>query len=83
MLEPAVRSAPLTLFSHALQRNKLPKWIGQYIKESDTNLATDVAIAHSKRFLRIMAQPFEQSSKSLWGVEEVRSSPVPDLCNLD
>jgi DNA excision repair protein ERCC-2 len=53
------------------QRNKLPKWIGQYIKESDTNLATDVAIAHSKRFLRIMAQPFEQSSKSLWGVEEI------------
>lgn len=55
------------------QRNKLPKWIGQYIKESDTNLATDVAIAHSKRFLRMMAQPFEQSTKSLWGIEEVRT----------
>lgn len=54
------------------QRNKLPKWIGQYIKDSDTNLATDVAIAHSKRFLRAMAQPFEQSTKSLWGIEEVR-----------
>lgn len=46
--------------------------VGQYIKESDTNLATDVAIAHSKRFLRMMAQPFEQSTKSLWGIEEVR-----------
>ncbi|GAA5907041.1 TFIIH/NER complex ATP-dependent 5'-3' DNA helicase subunit RAD3 [Sporobolomyces salmoneus] len=58
-------------FAKVDKRNKLPKWIGQYIKESDTNLATDVAIAHSKRFLRMMAQPFEQSSKSLWGVEEI------------
>ncbi|GAA5958606.1 hypothetical protein JCM3765_006693 [Sporobolomyces pararoseus] len=58
-------------FAKQDKRNKLPKWIGQYIKESDTNLATDVAIAHSKRFLRMMAQPFEQSSKSLWGVEEI------------
>lgn len=53
------------------QRAKLPKWIGQYIKEPDTNLSTDMAISSSKRFLRTMAQPFEQSSKSLWGIEEV------------
>ncbi|KAL7342912.1 hypothetical protein BJY59DRAFT_646468 [Rhodotorula toruloides] len=59
-------------FAKVDKRNKLPKWIGQYIKESDTNLATDVAIAHSKRFLRMMAQPFEQSTKSLWGIDEVR-----------
>ncbi|GAA5948612.1 hypothetical protein JCM10213_003558 [Rhodosporidiobolus nylandii] len=58
-------------FAKQDKRNKLPKWIGQYIKESDTNLATDVAIAHSKRFLRMMAQPFEQSTKSLWGVEQI------------
>ncbi|GAA5881963.1 hypothetical protein JCM1840_002981 [Sporobolomyces johnsonii] len=58
-------------FAKQDKRNKLPKWIGQYIKESDTNLATDVAIAHSKRFLRMMAQPFEQSSKSLWGIDEI------------
>ncbi|GJN94295.1 hypothetical protein Rhopal_007369-T1 [Rhodotorula paludigena] len=58
-------------FAKVDKRNKLPKWIGQYIKESDTNLATDVAIAHSKRFLRMMAQPFEQSTKSLWGIEEI------------
>lgn len=67
---------PLTPHCIHPQRNKLPKWIGQYIKESDTNLATDVAIAHSKRFLRMMAQPFEQSTKSLWGIEEVRVGPV-------
>jgi DNA excision repair protein ERCC-2 len=30
-----------------------------------------MAIASSKKFLRTMAQPFEQSSKSLWGIEEV------------
>lgn len=58
-------------FAKQDKRNKLPKWIGQYIKDSDTNLATDVAIAHSKRFLRAMAQPFEQSTKSLWGIEEI------------
>ncbi|BGP43430.1 TFIIH/NER complex ATP-dependent 5'-3' DNA helicase subunit [Rhodotorula kratochvilovae] len=58
-------------FAKVDKRNKLPKWIGSYIKESDTNLATDVAIAHSKRFLRMMAQPFEQSSKSLWGIDEI------------
>ncbi|GAA5904581.1 hypothetical protein JCM6882_004913 [Rhodosporidiobolus microsporus] len=58
-------------FAKQDKRNKLPKWIGQYIKESDTNLATDVAIAHSKRFLRMMAQPFEQSTKSLWGIDQI------------
>lgn len=30
-----------------------------------------MAINQSKRFLRAMAQPFEQSSKSLWGLEQV------------
>lgn len=53
------------------QRAKLPKWIGECIKSVDTNLSTDLAIVQSKRFLRTMAQPFEQSSKSLWGLEQV------------
>lgn len=56
---------------YSLQRAKLPKWIGQYIKEPDTNLSTDMAINQSKKFLRTMAQPFEQSSKSLWGIDQV------------
>ena len=30
-----------------------------------------MAIIKSKRFLRAMAQPFEQSSKSLWGIEQI------------
>lgn len=30
-----------------------------------------MAISSSKKFLRTMAQPFEQSSKSLWGIDEV------------
>lgn len=55
-----------------LQRAKLPKWIGQYIKESDTNLSTDMAIVQSKKFLRAMAQPFEQNEKSLWGLEQIK-----------
>lgn len=59
-------------FAKADKRAKLPKWIGQYIKEPDTNLSTDMAINQSKKFLREMAQPFEQSEKSLWGIEQVR-----------
>lgn len=58
-------------FAKADKRNKLPKWIGQYIKEPDTNLSTDMAINQSKKFLREMAQPFEQDSKSLWGLDEL------------
>ncbi|KAK4699698.1 DNA excision repair protein ERCC-2, partial [Phenoliferia sp. Uapishka_3] len=58
-------------FAKADKRAKLPKWIGQQILETDTNLSTDMAIIKSKRFLRKMAQPFEQSSKSLWGIEQV------------
>ncbi|GAA6052607.1 hypothetical protein JCM3770_006399 [Rhodotorula araucariae] len=58
-------------FAKADKRNKLPRWLGQYITESHSNLATDVAIAHSKRFLREMAQPFQQTQKSLWGLEEI------------
>lgn len=50
----------------------MPKWIGSYIKESDTNLSSDMAIAHSKKFLRAMAQPFVESSKAAWGMEQVR-----------
>lgn len=53
------------------QRSKLPKWIGSYIKDSDTNLSTDLAISHSKKFLRAMAQPFVESSKSAWGMDQV------------
>lgn len=30
-----------------------------------------MAISSSKKFLRTMAQPFEQSTKSLWGIEQV------------
>ncbi|SGY17434.1 BQ5605_C015g07784 [Microbotryum silenes-dioicae] len=58
-------------FAKLDKRAKLPKWIGQYIKDSDTNLSTDLAIAHSKKFLRAMAQPFVESSKSAWGIDQI------------
>lgn len=67
----------------ALQRAKLPKWIGQTIKEPDTNLSTDMAISSSKKFLRTMAQPFEQSTKSLWGIEEVLAKQRRDNGEVD
>ncbi|KAK4046479.1 TFIIH/NER complex ATP-dependent 5'-3' DNA helicase subunit [Microbotryomycetes sp. JL221] len=58
-------------FAKADKRSKLPKWIGSYIKDSDTNLSTDLAISHSKKFLRTMAQPFVESSKSAWGMDQI------------
>ncbi|KAM0790340.1 DNA-dependent ATPase of the nucleotide excision repair factor 4 complex [Microbotryomycetes sp. NB124-2] len=58
-------------FAKADKRSKLPKWIGSYIKDSDTNLSTDLAISHSKKFLRAMAQPFVESSKSAWGMDQI------------
>lgn len=62
--------------SSSVQRAKLPKWIGSYIKDADTNLSTDLAIAHSKKFLRAMAQPFQENSKSAWGMEQIKEKQM-------
>lgn len=59
-------------FKKADKRAKLPKWMGSYIKEENANLSTDLALVQSRKFLRDMAQPFEQSGKSLWGIEELQ-----------
>jgi DNA excision repair protein ERCC-2 len=40
------------------------------------NLSTDMGIALAKRFLKSMAQPFEEDSQmgvSLWNLEKVKS----------
>lgn len=58
-------------FKKADKRAKLPKWMGSYIKEENANLSTDLALVQSRRFLRDMAQPFEQNAKSLWGIEDL------------
>jgi len=37
-----------------------------------------VALVQSRKFLRDMAQPFEQSGKSLWGIEELEEKQRGD-----
>lgn len=58
------------------KRGKLPKWIQEYLKEGVCNVSIDEAVQISKRFLRQMAQPFDQEDQlglSLLTVEQVES----------
>ena len=41
------------------KRTKMPKWIQSKIESANTNLATQDAVVAAKRFLRILAQPYE------------------------
>ncbi|XP_031562643.1 general transcription and DNA repair factor IIH helicase subunit XPD-like [Actinia tenebrosa] len=63
-------------FSKMDKRGKLPKWIQEYLKDSLCNLSIDEGVQISKRFLRQMAQPFDQEDQlglSLLTVEQVQS----------
>lgn len=62
-------------FARADKRNKLPKWIAQYIKETHSNLSTDMAIVESKLFIRSMAQPYPEGKNgvSLWELSDIES----------
>jgi DNA excision repair protein ERCC-2 len=55
------------------KRSKLPKWILQFLGDGQLNLSTDMAIGQVKHFLRLMAQPVDQTSlkEVLLTVEEV------------
>ncbi|KAL1918131.1 uncharacterized protein VTP21DRAFT_3397 [Calcarisporiella thermophila] len=61
-------------FARADKRQKLPKWIQQYITDANTNMSTDTSLVVARKFLRGMAQPFEpqeQVGVSLWTLENV------------
>ncbi|OZJ02096.1 hypothetical protein BZG36_04580, partial [Bifiguratus adelaidae] len=62
-------------FQRADKRNKLPKWINDCLVETSSNLSTDMAVVVARKFLRSMAQPFEQNQLgvSLWTVEDIES----------
>ncbi|KAK0420878.1 hypothetical protein QR680_014941 [Steinernema hermaphroditum] len=45
-------------FSRADKRSKLPRWIQEYLPESQTNLSIDEAVVAARRWLPLMAQPF-------------------------
>ncbi|KAG6018441.1 DNA-dependent ATPase of the nucleotide excision repair factor 4 complex [Claviceps pusilla] len=58
------------------KRTQLPKWINQGLLDVDTNLSTDMAVSSARRFLRIMAQPFDakdQEGISTWGYEDLQA----------
>lgn len=50
-------------FSRADKRNKLPKWIQEHLTDSMCNLSTEEAAQISKRWLRLMAQPFSREDQ--------------------
>ncbi|SCV04300.1 LAMI_0H15016g1_1 [Lachancea mirantina] len=56
------------------KKNQLPKWIAQGLSDADLNLSTDMAIANTKQFLRMMAQPTDpkdQEGTSLWNYDQL------------
>lgn len=44
------------------KRNKLPKWILQFLNDAYLNLSTDTALSHVRQFLRLMGQPIDQEA---------------------
>ncbi|KAG5519851.1 hypothetical protein PMAC_000126 [Pneumocystis sp. 'macacae'] len=61
-------------FSRTDKRNKLPKWIQQYITSGTSNLSTDMSIAFAEKFLKAMAQPFnikDQEGISWWDIDKL------------
>jgi len=42
------------------KRTQLPKWIGQAMTDAETNQSVDMAVSAAKRFLRMMAQPYDR-----------------------
>lgn len=61
------------------KRSKLPKWILQFMSEAYLNLSTDMAIAHTKQFLRLMGQPIDQEALQsvLLTLDEVTAMAPP------
>jgi len=56
------------------KRSQLPRWISQAMRESETSLSTDMAVATAKNFLRTMAQPFkpkDQEGISTWSLKDL------------
>ncbi|KAJ2706062.1 TFIIH/NER complex ATP-dependent 5'-3' DNA helicase subunit [Coemansia sp. IMI 203386] len=61
-------------YSRADKRSKLPRWINTCLTETSLNLSTDMAIGLVRKFLKVMAQPFEMQSQlgvSMWANEHI------------
>ncbi|KAJ1886522.1 TFIIH/NER complex ATP-dependent 5'-3' DNA helicase subunit [Kickxella alabastrina] len=61
-------------YSRADKRSKLPRWISTCLTENSLNLSTDMAIGMMRKFLKVMAQPFDlkaQLGVSMWANEHI------------
>jgi len=61
------------------KRGKPPKWIQEHLKDSMCNLSTEEACQISKKWLKIMAQPFtreDQLGVSLLSIEQLETEDM-------
>lgn len=71
-------------FARADKRSKLPKWIAQEISEAHSNLSTDMAVVESKRFMRLMGQPYPEGKNgySLWDITDIEERQAKEKQHL-
>ena len=68
-------------FGRQDKKGKLPKWIQEHLKDSMTNLSTEEAVQISRKWLRVMAQPFtrdDQLGISLLTVEQLETKEMQE-----
>merc|ERR1719270_1178277 len=68
-------------FGRQDKKGKLPKWIQEHLKDSMTNLSTEEAVQISRKWLRLMAQPFtrgDQLGVSLLTVEQLETKDMQE-----
>jgi len=68
-------------FGRADKRGKLPKWIQEHLRDSMTNLSTEEAVQISRKWLRLMAQPFtreDQLGVSLLTIEQLQTKEMQE-----
>ncbi|KTW28921.1 DNA repair helicase rad15 [Pneumocystis carinii B80] len=73
-------------FSRADKRNKLPKWIQEYITSGTSNLSTDMSLAFAEKFLKVMAQPFnikDQEGISWWDINKLHEYQEKEKIQLE
>ncbi|KNC77230.1 hypothetical protein SARC_10307 [Sphaeroforma arctica JP610] len=64
-------------YSRMDKRSKLPGWINEKIDDRNSNLATQEAVSVSRRFLKIMAQPYEPDENSLLTSDDIINKRIP------
>merc|ERR1712142_387542 len=68
-------------FARQDKRGKLPKWIQEHLKDSMINLSTEEAVQISRKWLRLMAQPFtreDQLGVSLLTMEQLETKEMQE-----